>query len=296
MVDLFTEKIEPQDIALLIGLPCDANAFLSDIALRKAKPTDGRGDYAAGQIAIGKDEKALARTHAALLADLLETAKAARIPESRIFEAARLDDINSATESGAKVLILLAHYRSVDFSKADLSPFVGVRLEAGMAGRQETVARLLSDYFVRARASPSTLSLGALSDLLSDFVLRFGTEDEQMIVRDALDAVFGDCFAPGNAVELRDGVYKADQFAAELSQHWSGIFDLAVCHSFHLAHVLRAGREDRRIIANKKQKMLDRVVPELCEVFAQLACARRAYIPLKAKTHSIYSELIPEVH
>ena len=296
MADLFADPVTPGDIALVIGLPCDTDAFLHDVAMRIDNPTDGRGDFAAlqvNQFNSASERRALAERHAYMIKDLLATARVAGVRLSRTFAGAGLHDLATAIKSGARVVIILAHWRGCGFTRPDFAPDVWPRLCARIADDDAAIARTLSDHLADATEGCAP-SPGRLVDLLNDFISRVGGEHNRAIVRDALDAFFSDCFAPGNGLELRDGIHKSELVANEIPADWSGVVDLGVCESFRLAKTMKAGRQDRRILTNKKAKILGRIVPELREVLLSLAATPGPYIPLKARTHGTYSDLITE--
>lgn len=296
MADLFTDEIAPRDIAVLNGLPRDAAAFLRDLDLRRQQPTDGRGDFASLQVpqfSTSAERDALARRHAKLVDSLLSTASASGISPSRIFEEADLDALAAAFESGARVVVLVAHWRSCWFSKSDFAPDIWPQVSARLVNNDQAIARALSDHLssIDEEASPSA---GHLSDLFNEFVTALGSEDDQGIVRDALDVFLRGCVAPGNGLELRDGIHKSSLLASIIPSDWSGVVDLGVCESFDLAQAIKAGRQDRRVLTNKKAKLLDRIIPELREVLLSLSTTPGPYIPLKAHTHITYTDLITE--
>jgi hypothetical protein len=296
MADLFADPVTPGDIALVIGLPCDADAFLDDVAMRSDIPTDGRGDFAAlqvNQFTPASERRALAERHAHLIEDLLATATAAGVRLSRTFAGADLHDLAAAFQSGARVVIIVAHWRGCGFTRPDFAPDVWPRLSGRIADDDAAIARTLSDHLADATEGVPP-SPGRLADLLNDFVARVGGEHDRSTVRDALDAFLPDCFAPGNGLELRDGIHKSDLVADEIPADWSGVVDLGICESFRLAEAMKEGRQDRRILTNKKAKMLGRIVPELREVLLSLAATPGPYIPLKARTHGAYTDLITE--
>lgn len=297
MADLFTDAIAPRDIAVVIGVPCSAEAFLEDLRLREQRPTDGRGDFAARQVpqfSTPAERDALAERHAKLVESLLVAASTSGVPPSRIFDEADLYALAAAFESEARVVILVAHWRGCGFSKSDLAPDIWNKLSAMLAEEEQAIARALTDHLstVNGDAPPSP---GYVSDLFNDFVLALGGDHDRGIVRDALDAFLPECIAPGNGLELRDGVHKGNLVACQIPSDWSGVVDLGICQSFELAQTVKAGRQDRRILTNKKAKLLDRIIPELREVLLSLSTTPGPYIPLKAHTHNIYTDLITEI-
>ncbi|WP_306113072.1 MULTISPECIES: hypothetical protein [unclassified Roseovarius] len=296
MDSLFHKPVGPEDLALVVGLPLDDATFTADVTFRREVPTDGRGDFAATQ--VGSNCSAvthLARQHARLMEDLVGTARRAGLPEDRLFDQADLDGFNNAFECGAQVIIFLAHWRQAPLSRWDFDDeAIAAVLEHIRSGSDGVMDRLRAfwpagvDFSAPIRASE-------LADIINDFIEHFaaGNEEDVSVVRDALDASLR-FIAPGNAIEFRDGVHKADTLAAEVPDNWSGIIDLGVCHSLALAQTLKGDRDDRYIIANRDQKFLDRIVPELRELCLRLQRSHQPYIPLRSRLSREYGRMILE--
>ena len=71
--------------------------------------------------------------------------------------------------------------------------------------------------------------------------------------RAMLDRAFPDLLRPGNQIELRDGLHAPEDLEAAVPEGWTGILDLAICHSAYAAHIVKAGRCERRIVANARK-------------------------------------------
>lgn len=289
--------VNPENIALLIGVPLTRDALDADLERRRTDPTDGRGDFAWSETGGGEISAATARMLDELQT-LMDTARRIGVPDRQIYPAATLDAVSEASESGRGVIILLAHWKGVMVSSQDFA--------SGALDYILGAARLCSnnfgsalDKFCRERREPTKNS--ELAQVLNDFIKSFDitagnrAEATHRMVRDAMDAQFSSVLAPGNGIELRDGIHKPALINAALSPDWSGIGDLAVCHSMTLAEYLRDGRQDRRFIANTKPKFLARVLAELREALVRIGDHPQPWVPLRAQISADYSKLIGEL-
>jgi hypothetical protein len=297
MAELLTEPVGPEDVALLVGLPLDRDAFQADIDWRRRMPRDGRGDFALSQTFGMSDEEAWTshgQPLCELVTRLIGTARDVGILPHRIVPAAGLDDIDRVADDGARVIAIVAYWRAANVAGVDLDetswPSIAARIGAADGGVLYELNRFLQDSRVDDR-----LTRARLADQLDAFIESYGsTAETSEIVRDALDATLPGLLAPGNCIELRDGLHKARVLATALPDAWSGVVDLSVCHSMTLATALRGGRPDRRVISNTKPKYLDRVVPELRETFTRLAYAPAPYVSLRAQVACIYGTQLLE--
>jgi hypothetical protein len=298
VVDVLDEVVRGEDVAILIGLPLDEAAFRADIEWRRRCPRDGRGDFAWQQtVGIGGADPWAARGRplCALVNGLIRTAIAARLSDDRIVTDASLDTLARVAEGGARIIVILAHWRGANVTSADLDRRSWEEIAVALRVGDGTVLQALRRFLQREDVDPAKVA--APADTLDAFVESFGADAAACaIVRDALDAELSGAIAPGNSIEFRDGVHKAPVVAAALPDHWSGVIDLSVCHSMLLATMMRAGRDDRRVIANVKPKFLDRVVPELRETLLRLSHIPGAYVPLRSFVAREYSSTILEVH
>ncbi|MGR6465773.1 hypothetical protein [Rhizobium sp. PAMB 3182] len=297
MADLFEQKIGVEDVALLIGLPLDRAAFHADLRLRVDYPTDGRGDFATGEAEADPDGDRVART----LCELLQTAEDAGMAADRIHRAATFEALSEAAEGGAKVIVIVAHWREATISRRDLSEDAWAVTQRRAAQGASSILRDLGDFLAANGTAAAADGSDRLPDLLSSFIKGFDDDGDlegdgnRVKVRDALDAVLGDVLAPGNGVEFRDAIHKPAVLAAALPERWSGICDLAICHSMGMARTLRAGRHDRRVIANRKPKYLARAVPELQETFLNLGHEPQSYLKLRSDIARLYGSMLLEL-
>jgi hypothetical protein len=295
MDDVQLCAVAPPDIALLVGLPLTLTELEADIARRRTDPTDGRGDFGWSETLGGRRiDLATAQMFDDVQA-LLETARRAGVPDEQVYPKATLDSLSEAVERGCRVVILLAHWKGALVSSQDLAD--GAREQVlGVLQQSKGGVCIAFREFCSYRRVPTRAS--ELAQLLNDFIKSFGGSDETLAdakrrtVRDALDAQFVGVLAPGNGVELRDAIHKPALLDAALAPEWSGIGDLAVCHSMALAEWLRNGRQDRRFIANAKPKFLVRVLAELREALKHVGHDPKPWVPLRAQISADYDKLI----
>ena len=262
MVDPFELISSPSDCALLVAVPLTAKEFETDVAAALASDTSSaRGDYAFGMarnlgrrnawIKVGKQ---LAELFSLLIED------AQRVGFRYVSARATANCFEQAFGSGAKVVLLVAHWRDPEFVSAS-----DVRTET--RGILEKLAEDSSDKFLGRLATHRPSTTHTASDVQEirfarDWLLDFlGSFNKGVVgaARDELDCRLSGCLVPGNCLELRDGYHKAVTLANRIPARWGGIIDLGVCNSMRLALSLKEDRTDRAVISNEHAKYPDRL-------------------------------------
>jgi hypothetical protein len=89
--------------------------------------------------------------------------------------------------------------------------------------------------------------------------------------RAALDEWWPEAFAPGNRLELADGLHAVQTIASCVPPAWAGIADLSNCQSAQAMDGIKQGRPDRIVIANERETNPLRRMALLCVVYDLLA-------------------------
>lgn len=291
-VDTTSKALGAADCALLVALPLDRDAFVGDVnAARELDIRRARGDYAltvtndSGSVDAAEAWERHGARVATLCKDLIVEARAAGA--RFIAEAADAEAFQRATRSGAKVIILVAHWKGSDILRRDLGPGVGERLR--------TIQEKPADAF-EARLSSRLAALGystagKISLALNSFIQ---LDADPADIRDELDRRLAAEIVPGGCVELRDGFHKPQDLADLIAPCWAGVIDLSVCHSIRLALALKQGRGDRLVLSNEAQKFPARCLRELRETFIHLSARGYDYLTLRRDIFVAYSRLLGE--
>jgi hypothetical protein len=196
----------------------------------------------------------------------------------RTVASAQLLDIGHLVRE-RKVITIVAHWRGAAFVGTDFIEEPIALIEAIRSGKDPVCCdldrRLPSARIDQVFALPEARQCSELAEVLNDVVIRSdrplpGAVEKQngnvpIVIdelslrsrqRARLDAAFPSLLRPGNRVELRDGLYGPAPIAASFPEGWSGIVDFAICQSAYLAHEVKNGRPERRVITN-----LHEVVP-----------------------------------
>jgi hypothetical protein len=99
----------------------------------------------------------------------------------------------------------------------------------------------------------------------------------EMRHRDVLDAAFPDLLRPGNRVELRNGLHSPHAVAACIPEGWSGIVDLALCHSAVVAKAIKDGRPERRVAYSQNEVVPTIRLRIVRDLYRRLAQGERNY-------------------
>jgi len=262
-------RTTPAQCALALALPLSRESFFSDIEAGSAK------DFVRGMIGKRVPEVAWADTGAPLavlcleLRDLAAELGVATVSETTIGDLPRLF-------AEHQVVSIVAHWRGPFLVASDLLVEPEVILQ-----RIRTADDPLS-LELAERVPPSTTDpifaqtapnrrRTAFADLLnrmiisSDHPLRGCIVSEPGVTvviddlwlhsthRDRLDRALPDMVRPGNRVEFGDGLYPPSAVAGAVPDGWTGIIDFVICHSAYLAHVVKSGRPERRVVANARK-------------------------------------------
>ncbi|WP_299960950.1 hypothetical protein [uncultured Roseobacter sp.] len=275
----------PGDIAILTAVPMTLEDFRADIAARaETDVRDVRGDYSQTALAGRRDGDIHAswvdtRAHVAeLVQGLFEGLD--RSDFAFTTTEARSEDIYKATLTGAKVILILAHWRGSNVTSNDLRP--------GVLGAIDGSLSEVSHFLATHRYSRQLGDHAYLADALSDWVHdRPGLEIAR---RTALEHAAPEHIVPGNCLELRDGFHKAPDLALQFVEEWSGVCELVICHSEYLALALKEDRQDRLMITNKTAKDPFRVLPEIREILLRSTLGPFAYCNERSKVFETFEK------
>jgi len=167
-----------------------------------------------------------------------------------VFRRATLADFGHASERYEQV-ILMAHWRGAVVSAADVCDRWQEILERVRIGN-DPVLRLLRVESFNIDGLVDALNLAITSgSLLSVLPADLGVVGRQSVAlgrtlsRDVIDEVFGELIAPGNGVELFDGLHTLAEINDALGKDFTGELDLTLCNSEALAVFLDLSRGNR---------------------------------------------------
>ena len=177
--------------------------------------------------------------------------------------AATSADLHAASVKGAKVIILIAHWRGNSVLGVDLRPGFMDALRQTAPDIAAEISALMHDP---SNDNPTIVAHAVDQWVKQDPSLQV---DRRTLLEDSAPANI----VPGNCLELRNGYRKAYELEMQLAPGWGGVLELCVCHSEELALTLEDGRRDRHAITNAIAKIPARILPELREalLFASLA-------------------------
>jgi hypothetical protein len=262
-----TSATPPAHCALAVAVPLDEAAFRADLDAGAAM------DFARGMLS-GREPQATWQKDgaplAALCGRLLDTARRLGVT---VVPAATLDDLGDLF-GRHEVVTIVAHWKGAiligsDFGQDPTAWLSRIRSAADPLC-VELAHRLEPRQSDDALAAHVDLRAGLLAELVNAAVIRSdrplpGVYDDATLPivvddltlrsrqRARLDMAFPEFLHPGNRLELRDGLHTAEAIAACLPPAWTGIVDLAICQSAFLAHHLKAGRPERRVIDNVRE-------------------------------------------
>lgn len=276
----------PARCALALALPLDRDTFLADYSAGSDR--DYVRSMARGRLA----EEAWAAdglSLAELCHELLALASGLGVGT---VAAAQLPDIGRLFRD-KEVVTIVAHWRGAALVPNDFTGEPTALIETIRSGKdplcRDLARRLPPARIAVVLALSETRRRAGLAEVLNEAVIRSDQPlpgavekignvplviDELSLrsrQRARLDAAFPTLLRPGNRVELRDGMYGPADIAASVPEGWSGIVDFAICQSAYLAHEVKSGRPERRVITN-----LHEVVPGVRlriqkELYRQLA-------------------------
>jgi len=312
--ELFGRTNLPKDCALLVAPPLDLESFRGDVEMaRPSVPARlARGDYAHQMVkalptpsvdkAWDKDGQAVASLCRKLIADAVSVGVNVYVDASR-------DRLTKVTRDNAAVIVIVAHWRGSRVAASDLRIH---ELENAMRAAQSSSDPFAWRIYERLDSIVSESGLETRASVLADAIsveicreagypdprpddgFMNGPERSTTIgqVRDRADALFPDFLVPGHCLEFRDGYHKAHVVAEMFDPGWSGVVELAVCHSIHLAERIKSGREDRRIFTNEMGKHPERCIPELRVTFLRLSKGEESYIHLRFEVFKEFSRIL----
>jgi hypothetical protein len=89
--------------------------------------------------------------------------------------------------------------------------------------------------------------------------------------RAALDGWWPEAFAPGNRLELADGLHAPERIGACVPRCWSGVADLSNCLSAQLIEQIKQARSDRIVISNERETNPLSRMALICVIYEALA-------------------------
>jgi hypothetical protein len=99
--------------------------------------------------------------------------------------------------------------------------------------------------------------------------------------RAALDDWWPQAFAPGNRLELADGLHPPTNIAACVPAAWSGVADLSNCQSAQFIDRIKQARSDRLVIANERGTNPLRRMALIRVIYEYLAKGSRNYAEVR---------------
>lgn len=214
--------------AVLFAIPVNRSEF-DEAAVRASKP-----DYIGGllrgrapSVVWDADYESVASTAQLLIrtADMLG---------ARICQRATIEDFEDVTAS-LRSVILFAHWRGAMFRKDDLIGDVNAIIDRLSREPDLRAIRPTSqdaDGIIDAlnRAIENLTILSTLPKVIADSGLRTRAIG-QTLCRDLIDDLMTGLVAPGNRVELFDGLHAMGTMESALYGGFSGELDLALCNS-----------------------------------------------------------------
>jgi hypothetical protein len=167
-----------------------------------------------------------------------------------VYPGATLKHLREAT-AGCRTVIVLAHWRGASFRARDLlvSP---ARLVTFIHASSDPVLRefrgLPPDPVRIEEALNAAISGNALLQYLPPGAgdsSRLAETLRFALMRDLLDESLGGKIAPGNRLELFDGLHQVDAVEEAIDSGFDGLLDLSMCHSNALAVFIDRRRKGR---------------------------------------------------
>ncbi|MDX0722653.1 hypothetical protein GOD64_28235 [Sinorhizobium medicae] len=287
---VFMEEVGPSDCALLVAIPLTREEFLRDVEVATATDLrQARGDYAYRIASSSRDGDAKAAwvtdglPVAELCHDLINDARQYGLRQ--VSERADREQFRRALNSGAKVVLLVAHRRGAEMLTRDILVGSGQQLIDNLDHHGSDLGRELACYLAKSQPEGPK----AIRRVLNEFIGRAESPDD---VRDLIDHACSRHVVPGSCVELRDGYHKDHEIATWIPSDWRGVFDLGVCHSVRLALALKSQRGDRQVITNEAEKEPSRCLREMREAVVRLAVKPSHYASLRGEIFRDYSWIL----
>jgi hypothetical protein len=226
--------VELSNCAVLFGTPIDRDEFMDKAG--ESPPSDYLRIVLRGQ----KPSAVWKEYYQSVAEAAFRLASTASNFGAKVYRRATIRDFAEASVAH-ECLILLAHWRGATYLPDDLlaAPqeivdFVEGGSHPVLALLQGTEARVLALTDALNRA----VSNGSIQALLPPSVAAMARPSKTLgktLSRDMLDDVFEGLLAPGNRVELFDGLHSPADMEAALCQNFNGVLDLATCNSEALA-------------------------------------------------------------
>jgi hypothetical protein len=227
-------------IAILFGTP------LTQVEFDKRRVAGPPSDYIQNLEGRDGDPWNYYRQDADAGSQLLEGAKC---DGARVYPAATLEHLREATAICGTVIIL-AHWRGASFRARDLlvapeqlvafietSPDPIVQEFRGLWPDPVEIEKFFNAA-IMGKTLLKYLPLGFCNSTMTD-TLRFA------VLRDLLDEALGENIAPGNRLELFDGLHAVDAVEDAIDSRFDGLLDLSMCHSNALAVFIDRRRQGR---------------------------------------------------
>jgi hypothetical protein len=258
--------------AVLFALPADRRDF--DRAARQ----EVWADY--GRLLLGgrPPDQVWTEQYSRIVPAMGELTGAASHCGALIIKRATLADVGIASEL-CDVVIVVGHWRGWVVSENDFRSDVPTIVRT----LHQRCRMVFSDRASAADLARDLTTCVENGSLLANYHRRLAhmavhPSLRQTLGRDALDEILGELIAPGNRVELYDGLHTPCAFDAAIDGGFRGMIDLATCNSVALATVISM----RRGAAVKVVHTLDLVDPWTCcvvlaDTFRQLADGRGEY-------------------
>jgi len=251
--------------ALLFATPVTREEFFA------AAEGEYLSDYAAltlrGRPAIEVWEERYSRICAAA-ADLMEVANAAGVV---IVRRVTSWDLHIASQTH-DTLIIFAHWKGERIARRDLlcglNEFYNAlstnRTPAGELLREYVLASLQPHAFQCLKPERAELLCGELINRLNEIIASGALTSKfpervrdlveadsplaKALSRDLIDEALQEVLAPGNKLELFDGLHAPGAIEKTISPQFHGVIDLATCHSAILAACLKQSRGDDLLV------------------------------------------------
>jgi hypothetical protein len=227
--------------AILFGTPLTRAEF--DARMAAIPPSDYLGNLQARSA----DPWNYNQKNADAGSQLLEGAKC---QGARVYPGATLDHLREATAICSTV-ILLAHWRGASFRARDLL-VAPARFVEFIETSSDPVLRELRGLPPDPVEIEARLNAAISGNTLLKF-LPTGIGDPSTLaatlrlalLRDLLDEVLEEKIAPGNRLELFDGLHSVDIVEDAIDSRFHGLLDLSMCHSNVLAVFIDRRRQGR---------------------------------------------------
>lgn len=288
----------PADCGLVLALPSSIEA------IERALQGGPYSDYVGRAASIGNAEAIWNRGFRAVADAVNRFAGGAARHGVFVREQATLDDL-ALVFSSKTVVTVVAHWRGPQISKADLllEPSVIIeRLRQDEADLPSLFREGASpNWFEWLKSSDNeTVRRSRLAELLNTRlsqrpVLAPPAPGTKWCVdaitlrhenRSALERWWPSAFAPGNRLELADGLHSVDTIASVVPDQWAGIADLSNCQSAQLIDSIKRTREgetreDRIVIANELETNPIRRLALLKETYNILSTGNANYAAVR---------------